>query len=57
VDNELVCWVAAEWLGQLGPLAREAVPALRQALHRDFKIPLIRRGVLLALDRIDPRGG
>jgi HEAT repeat protein len=54
-DNELVCWIAAECLGQLGPLAGEAVPALRQAVQRDFKIPLIRTGVLLALERIDPR--
>jgi HEAT repeat protein len=54
-DSELVCWVAADWLGQIGPEAREAVPALRQALRRPFKIALIRKGVALALRRIDPQ--
>jgi HEAT repeat protein len=53
--NELICWIAADWLGQLGPAAREAVPALRQALRRPFKITLIRAGVALALERIDPQ--
>jgi HEAT repeat protein len=54
-DNELLCWVAADCLGQIGPEAREAVPALRQALGRPFKIALIRKGVALALRRIDPQ--
>jgi HEAT repeat protein len=53
--NELICWVAAECLGQMGPAAREAVPALRQALRRDFRLSLIMTGVRLALERIDPR--
>jgi HEAT repeat protein len=52
--NELVCWIAAEFLGQMGPAAREAVPALRQTLRRDFKLALIKTGVKLALERIDP---
>jgi len=52
--NELICWIAADCLGQIGSEAREAVPALQQALHRPFKIALIRRGVALALERIDP---
>jgi HEAT repeat protein len=52
-DNELICWIAADYLGQIGPEAREAVPALRQALQRPFKIGLIRKGVALALQRID----
>src|SRR5262249_2864277 len=53
-DNELICWMAADALGQIGPEAREAAPALRRALHRDFKVSLIKTGVLLALVRIDP---
>jgi HEAT repeat protein len=51
--NEFICWIAAECLGQIGPEAREAVPALRQALQRDFRISVIRTGVILALERID----
>jgi len=53
--NELICWIAAECLGQMGPEAREAVPALRQALERDFRISLIKTGVLHALERIGPQ--
>jgi HEAT repeat protein len=51
--NELICWIAAERLGQLGSAAREAVPALRQALQRDFRVSLIKTAVVLALERID----
>jgi HEAT repeat protein len=53
-DNELICWIAADCLGQIGSEAREAVRALQQALRRPFKMALIRRGVALALERIDP---
>jgi HEAT repeat protein len=53
--NELVCWVAAEWLGQMGPAAQEAVPALRQALRRRCKLSLVTTSVRLALERIDPQ--
>jgi HEAT repeat protein len=53
--NELICWIAAERLGELGSAAREAIPALRQALQREFKASLIRTGVRLALERIDPQ--
>jgi HEAT repeat protein len=53
--NELVCWVAAECLGQMGPAAREAAPALRQALGKDFRLALVKTGVRLALERIDPQ--
>jgi HEAT repeat protein len=51
-DNELICWMAADYLGQIGPEAQEAVPALRGALRRPFKIGLVRKGVALALQRI-----
>jgi HEAT repeat protein len=54
-DNELVCWIAADELGQMGPEAREAVPALQQALRRRFKMGLVARGISLAIGRIDPR--
>jgi HEAT repeat protein len=53
--NELICWIAAERLGELGPEAREAIPALRQALQRDFKASLIKTGIRLALECIDPQ--
>jgi HEAT repeat protein len=53
--NELICWIAAERLAQLGSAAREAVPALRQALQRDFKVSLIKKAVLLALESIEPQ--
>src|SRR5262249_19434764 len=52
-DNELICWMAADRLGQIGPEARDAVPALQQALRRPFKIGLIGKAVALALRRID----
>jgi HEAT repeat protein len=51
--NELLCWIAAEYLGQIGPEAAEAVPALRRVLNREFKIPLIKAAVMLALERIE----
>jgi HEAT repeat protein len=53
-NNEFICWMAADCLGQIGPEAQEALPALQQALQRPFKISLIRKGVALALERIDP---
>jgi hypothetical protein len=49
----LICWIAAECLGQIGPTAREAVPALRQALQREFRFAIVKTGVKLALERID----
>jgi HEAT repeat protein len=55
-DNELICWMAVDALGQIGPEAREAVPALRRALQRDFKVSLIKKGVLVALERIESQG-
>jgi HEAT repeat protein len=53
--DELVCWLAAECLGQMGPEARGAVLTLRQALRRDFRLALVRTGVGLALERIEPQ--
>jgi hypothetical protein len=54
--NELICWIAAERLGQLGLAARETAPALRRALKRDFNIGLVNKAILLALECIDPQG-
>jgi HEAT repeat protein len=54
--NELICWIAAECLAQMGPAAWEAVPALRQALQRNFRLSLIRTAVILALQHIHPQG-
>ena len=53
--NELICWIAADCLGQMGPAAWAAVPALRQTLQRPFKAALIKKGMVLALQRIDAR--
>jgi HEAT repeat protein len=64
--NELICWLAAECLGQMGAAAREAVPALRRALRRDFRLSIVKKGVRLALESLEspaqvgrgePRGG
>jgi HEAT repeat protein len=52
--NELICWIAADCLGRIGPPAREAVPALQQALRRPFKMAQLARGIALALERIEP---
>jgi len=54
-DNELLCWIAADCLGQMGSQARAAIPALRQARRRRFKIGLVRQGLDLALEQIDSR--
>jgi HEAT repeat protein len=53
--NEVICWIAADGLAQMGPAAREAVPALHKALQRDFRLALARKGVELALERIGPQ--
>jgi HEAT repeat protein len=51
--NEMFCWMATDFLGQMGAAAARAIPALRHALERDFKIALIKTGVRLALERIE----
>jgi HEAT repeat protein len=52
--NEMTCWVAAESLARLGPVAHEAVPALKRALLRSFRLSIVAVSVKLALERIDP---
>lgn len=53
-DNEFVCWIAADCLGQMGDEARQAVPALRQALQRPFRMALVKKSVALALEQLAP---
>jgi HEAT repeat protein len=52
-DDEYLRWIAADCLGDIGAAAHEAVPALRDALADDYRAPLIRRSVALALQRIE----
>lgn len=54
--NELVCWVAVDCLGQMGPAAAPAVPALRRLLERDLRIAMIKRAVTLILERVEAGG-
>jgi HEAT repeat protein len=53
--DEVRRWIAADCLGEIGPAARDALPALRELLQQDFKSPLIRASVSLALDKIEGR--
>ena len=50
----LTCWTAADCLGDMGPDAAEAVPALFAVLDR-VRLHMIRTSVVLALERIDPK--
>ena len=52
--DEIVRWIAADCLGDVGADAQEAAPALREALKLPYKTRLIRMGVAMALERIDP---
>jgi HEAT repeat protein len=52
-DDEYLRWIAADCLGDIGPAAGDAVPALRKALCDDYRAPLIRKSVALALQRIE----
>jgi HEAT repeat protein len=54
--NELICWIAAERLAQLGPVAREAVPALRKAMKRDLRVSHQESGVSRPGTHRSPRG-
>jgi HEAT repeat protein len=55
--DEVIRWIAADCLGDIGADAREAAPALREALKLPYRTRLIRMGVALALERIDPAAG
>ncbi len=47
-------WIAADCLGEIGPEAREAIPALQQVLAGPLRSRMIRMSIALALQRIDP---
>jgi HEAT repeat protein len=51
--DEVRRWIAADCLGEIGPPAREAIPALRDVLQLEFKSPLIRASIALALEKIE----
>jgi HEAT repeat protein len=53
-EDEVLRWIAADCLGEMGPEAQSAVPALLEALQSPFKARLIRMSLTLALERIDP---
>jgi HEAT repeat protein len=53
--DEVRRWIAADCLGEIGPAAREAVPALHALLQQQFKSPLIRASVALALEKIEAK--
>jgi HEAT repeat protein len=54
--EELVRWTAADCLGDIGAAASEALPALQAALNLPYKTRLMKMGVSLAIERIDPTG-
>ena len=56
-DDEFICWIASDCLGQMGDEGRRAVPALQQALDRPFKMELVRKSVALALEQLAPPEG
>lgn len=51
--DEVLCWTAADCLGDMGADAAEAVPALREALVNQQR-SLIKTSIALALERIAP---
>jgi HEAT repeat protein len=55
--SEVRRWIAADCLGEIGPAARSAAPALRAALHREEQSPLIRKALTLALEKIEGTAG
>jgi HEAT repeat protein len=52
--DEVARWVAADCLGEIGPDAGSAVPALLAAHALPYRTGLIRVSIRLALERIDP---
>jgi hypothetical protein len=52
-DDESQRWIAGDCLGEMGPEARPAVPALVEALRGPIKARLVRMSLELALERID----
>jgi HEAT repeat protein len=56
-EDEVLRWMAADCLGDIGPRAEAAVPALESALQANFKIAHVRSGLSIALDRIQQKAG
>ena len=54
--DDIQRWMAADCLGDMGELAADALPALQEALTRPTKAALIRKGIELAIERIEPAG-
>ena len=52
-SDEIVRWIAADCLGDIGLDARDAIPALNEALNLSYKTRLIRLGVATAIERIE----
>jgi HEAT repeat protein len=50
--EELLRWIAADCLGDIGASAQDALPALCEALQQEYKIPLVKQGLLLAVERV-----
>jgi HEAT repeat protein len=51
--DEVTRWIAADCLGDIGAEARDALPALQEALQFPYKTRLIRLGVATAIERIE----
>jgi HEAT repeat protein len=51
-DDEVLRWIAADCLGDIGPPAAAAAAALEEALNGNFQIAHVRTGIKLALERI-----
>jgi HEAT repeat protein len=51
--DEVVRWIAADCLGDIGADARDALPALREALNLPYRARLIHIGVATAIERIE----
>jgi HEAT repeat protein len=51
--DEIIRWVAADCLGDIGAEARDAIPALSEALKLSYRTRLIRTGVATAIERIE----
>lgn len=50
--SDAVCWFAADCLRQIGPVAKEAVPAIRAALAGEGRVALVRRSLELAMQSL-----
>jgi HEAT repeat protein len=51
--DEVLRWVAADCLGDIGADAADAVPDLKMALADTYRTPLVRQAIKLALERIE----